>query len=183
MVRMRRLAAWAGALVLGLPVALLAHLATFGDAHIVGGTDHTVVVAGAWALAAVAALASAAAAVLSSRRTQSGSVAAARLRAYLPSWGALAVSAGLWYLAVERLESSHIAISLTTVLALAALAYLAVRVTRSLLRAFASLAIAWFAPGRAPLAIPSFRFVYASPALAMAAPVRRRFARPPPHLP
>lgn len=180
MFRMQRLAGWTGALVFGLPVALLAHLITFGDEHVVGGGEHGLVVVGAWALTAIVLVGAAASATLSSRRTQSGSVVSARLQAYLPSWAALASTAFLWYLAVERLESPHVSIGLPILAALALLAYLAIVVGRAVLRAFATLAVAWFAPGRMPLSRPAPRLAYAAPVPALAAPVRRRFARPPP---
>jgi hypothetical protein len=181
---MKRLAGWTGAVLLGLPVALLAHLAIYGNEHLVGGSEHALLIEVGYVLAALAGVAALAACLLSSRSAESGSVLACRFATYLPAWFPLAVCALGWFLGIERCESPTFAFAPLTLVWLAVFAVLAVRGARAAARAWASLAVAWFAPALAARAgIASLRFAYAAPLVATRRHVRRRFARPPPHLP
>ncbi len=180
MVLMRKIAGWTGALLLGLPVALLAHMATYGGEHVVGGAEHGFVVATALLVASLAAVIGVAATVLSSRHAQSGSVSAARIGAYLPAWLPLALTAFAWFWGVERLESSHVVFSLPIILGLALVAWLTVRGARAVLRGLAGFAVAWYAPGRSGRGFTALRLPTVAPVATPLAPLRRRFARPPP---
>jgi len=179
--RMKRLAGWTGAVLLGLPVALLAHVATYGNEHVIGGSAHALVIEVGLVLAALAGVVATAACLLSPRCAESGSVLAARLGAYLPGWLPLALCALGWFLGIERCESAAFGFDPLTLLWLAAFAFLAVRGARAAARAVATLAVAWFAPARsARTGISNLRYAYAAPLVASRGHVRRRFARPPP---
>jgi len=181
--RMKRLAGWTGAVLLGLPVALLAHVAIYGNEHLVGGSAHALLTEGGWMLAALTGIAALAACLLSSRSAQSGSVLAARFAAYVPGWLPLAPCALGWFLGIERCESAAFGFDPVTLVWLAAFAFLAVRGARAAARAVAALAVAWFAPARAARSGIGLRFAYAAPVVAGRGHIRRRFARPPPLLP
>lgn len=182
--RMKRLAGWTGAVLLGLPVALLAHVATYGNEHVMGGSQHNLLIGVGFVLAALAGVAALAGSLLSSRSAQSGSVLATRIGSYLPAWWPLAICAFGWFAGIERLESPTLAFDPLTLLWLGILAFLAIRGARATVRACAALAVAWFAPARAGRpGIANLRFAYATPPVASRGHRRRRFARPPPLLP
>lgn len=182
--RMKRLAGWTGATLLGLPVALLAHVATYGNEHLIGGSVHALVMEAGLVLAALAGIVAIGTCLLSSRSAESGSVLAARLSAYLPGWLPLAVCALGWFLGIERCESASFAFAPLTLLWLAVFAVLTARGAGAAARAIATLAVAWFAPARsARPGIRNLRFAYAAPPIVSRGYVRRRFARPPPLFP
>lgn len=182
--RMKRLAGWTGAVLLGLPVALLAHVAIYGNEHLIGGSAHALVVEVGLALAALGGVVAIATCLLSSHSAESGSVLAARLSAYLPGWLPLALCALGWFLGIERCESASFGFDPITLFWLAGFAVLAARGARAGARAVATLAVAWFAPARSTRpGIRNLRFAYAAPLVASRGHVRRRFARPPPLLP
>lgn len=181
---MKRLAGWSGAVLLGLPVALLAHLATYGNEHLIGGSAHGLLIEVGYLLAALAGIGLLAASLLSSRSAGSGSMMAARLAAYLPGGLSLGLCALAWFLGIERCESPAFGIDPLTLVWIAAFAFVAYRGARAAARAVASLVVAWSAPARAARdGIGSRRFAYAAPAVASRGHVRRRFARPPPLFP
>jgi hypothetical protein len=182
--RMKRLAGWTGAVLLGLPVALLAHVATYGNEHLIGGSAHALLIEVGFVLATLAGVVSIAACLLSSASAESGSVLAARLSTYLPGWFPLALCALGWFLGIERCESAVFAVAPLTLLWLTGFAFLAARGARAAARAIATLAVAWFAPARSARAgIHNLRFAYVAPPVASRGHVRRRFARPPPLFP
>ncbi len=181
---MKRLAGWTGAVLLGLPVALLAHVATFGNEHTMGGSAHNLLIEVGYVLAALAGVAALTGTLLSSRSAQSGSLLASRISTYLPVWLPLAICAFGWFLGIERLESPTPAIDPLTLLWLGVLAFLAIRGTRAAVRAFAALAVAWYAPARAARpGLANLRLAYSAPLVGSRGHVRRRLARPPPLLP
>jgi len=182
--RMKRLAGWTGAVLLGLPVALVAHAAIYGNEHLVGGSAHALLTEGALVLAALAGIAALAACLLSSRSAQSGSVLAARFAAYLPDWLPLVLCALGWFLGIERCESASFGFDPSTLVWLAIFAFLGARGARAAARAVAALAVTWFAPARSARdGIGSVRLAYAAPLVASRGHARRRFARPPPFFP
>ncbi len=181
---MKRLTGWTGAVLLGLPVALLAHVATFGNEHVMGGSEHALLVQVGYVLAALAGVAGLTGTLLSSRSAQSGSLLATRISTYLPVWLPLVICALGWFIGIERLESPTPSIDPLTLLWLGILAFLAIRGARAAVRAFAALAVAWYAPARAARpGLASLRFAYSVPPVVSRGHVRRRFARPPPLLP
>jgi len=129
--RMKWLAGWTGAVLLGLPVALLAHVATYGNEHLIGGSAHALVMEVGFVLAALAGVTAIATCLLSSRSAESGSVLAARLSAYLPAWLPLALCALGWFLGIERCESASFGFDPLTLLWVAGFAVLAVRGARA----------------------------------------------------
>jgi hypothetical protein len=182
--RMKRLAGWTGALLLGLPVALLAHMGTYGNEHLVGGSQHGLLIEVGFVLAALAGLLALAATLLSSRSAQSGSMLAAKVSAYLPTCLPLALCSLAWFVAIERCESPTLGFDLLVPVWIALLSFFAYRGARAIVRAFATLAVAWFAPARAARpGLTNLRFAYTAPLVASRGYIRRRFTRPPPLLP
>jgi hypothetical protein len=181
---MKRLAGWTGAALLGLPVALLAHMGTYGNEHLMGGSQHNLLVEVGLVLAAVSGVVALAAALLSPGSVQSGSVLAARVSAYLPTWLPLALCSLACFMAIERCESPVLTFDPLVPIWIAVLSFFAYRGARAIVRAFAALAVAWFAPARAARpGLSNLRFAYTAPLVASRGHVRRRFARPPPLLP
>ena len=171
-----------GLAILGLLASLLAHTASYGGNHELGGAFHTtlellaLVGAGAFA-ASIGALA-----WVGARRQAQGSILAAALRPLVPSAGSLMVSAGLWFVLIESLEPEHLwhASLLVVTLCLVAASLLVAFTARTLLRAVAAivLAIARLPFVRRPVCYRR-RFTHRSSAR-RAVFVYRRFARPPP---
>ncbi len=168
----------ATALLLGLPVALLAHALVFGQSHAVGGAMHGAALSGcAFALAVAVAL--------SSRDAAQGSILASRLRACAPRVPLMLFSGAAWFAALESCERAH-GIPLAAVAVAMVAASLLIRLAISLLaRSLAAVALALLAHGehlhsleracllprhRSPHALKSFPHT------------RRLYSRPPPIL-
>jgi hypothetical protein len=184
MVTIVRLRQLPGVAILGLVASLLAHVASYGGNHEAGGAYHTTLellaLGGAGAfLASVAALA-----WLGIRRHADGSILAAALRPLVPPTAALAISASLWFAAIESLEPEHLwhASILVIALCLVVASLLVALMARALVRAVAAVV---FAIARDPfLRRPTCyrrRFAHRSSARRTEF-VYRRFARPPPGL-
>jgi hypothetical protein len=92
---------------LGLLAALLAHTASYGSDHVVGGSHH--VALELLALAGVGAFAMAAAGIawLGAGRYADGSVLAAAIRPLVPSLSGLLASATVWFVLIESIEPEH----------------------------------------------------------------------------
>jgi hypothetical protein len=167
---------------LGLLAALLAHTASYGNAHVVGGAHHMVLELLALAGGGGFAVVVASLAWLGAGRQADGSVLAAALRPLVPSLAGLLVSATLWFAAIEGLEPEHAtrAPILLIALCLALAAIVLVAAARTFVRAIAAIAIAivHLAFERRPVTY-SRRFEQRSSARRTDV-VYRRFARPPP---
>ena len=151
------------ALALGLPVAVLAHMASFGDAHTLGGHAHRLLLDGTiTALCAIMAALLGAAIIFASARTN-GSIVASRLTALLPDPAFIFGASVVWIGLIERIESTHqmafpviaAALILITLAAHAALRF-GIRVLARLAvsifeRAFAKRFTPRVAAGKAPL--------------------------------
>ncbi len=173
-----------GLAILGLLASLIAHTASYGGNHELGGAYHStlellaLVGAGAFAASLVAF------AWLGARRHADGSILAAALRPLIPSGAPLAVSASLWFGLIESLEPEHLwhasllAVALCLIAASLLVAFLASAVVRAV--AAIVLAIAREPFVRRPVCYRR-RFAHRSSAR-RAVFVYRRFARPPPGL-
>jgi len=183
-VRMKRLARLAGALALGLPAAVLAHMAVFGGAHEAGGRYHSLLVDGVSLCVALLAIALGASAAASAKFTLDGSIVAARLRRFTPTFAALAVSAVGWYESIEALERAAILPSVLAVLAIVAAAALLFLIANALIGAVSHAAVAILrTPSPQDLARYCVRF-NATPVIVRGPQAfARRFVRPPPSLP
>jgi len=174
----------AGALVLGLPAAVLAHATLFGDGHTTAGAYH------AWLLDAVClsvaffVLAFAVRAAFSASAVQNGSIVAARLYRFLPTVAPVAISALGWYELIERLESRSLGVSLLALAAIAAAAFAIHFFARIALRAISHAAV--LVLGSLPQldARPHLARVFdAQPRVTYAVALSRPLVRPPPLLP
>ena len=96
-----------GLAILGLLASLIAHAASYGGNHELGGAYHATLELLALVGAGAFAASIGAFAWLGARRYAEGSILAAALRPLVPSPGALAVSAGLWFGLIESLEPEH----------------------------------------------------------------------------
>ena len=171
-----------GLAILGLLASLIAHAASYGGNHELGGAYHATLELLALVGAGAFAASIGAFAWLGARRYAEGSILAAALRPLVPSPGALAVSAGLWFGLIESLEPEHpwhaslLVVAVCLILASLLVAFAA----RALVRAVAAivLAIARQPFVRRPVCYRR-RFAHRSSAR-RAAFVYRRFARPPP---
>ncbi|HEX8806183.1 MAG TPA: hypothetical protein VF741_04500 [Candidatus Aquilonibacter sp.] len=169
---------------LGLLAALLAHTASYGGSHVVGGSHHAALellaLAGVGGFIAVCA----ALAWLGAGRQSEGSVLAAAMRPLVPSFGSLLIGATSWFVAIESMEPAHLVHVPLLVIALALIAA----------AAMISFAATWFVRAIAAIAIAiasttfarrlttySRRFEQRSSARRTDF-VYRRFARPPPAL-
>lgn len=184
MVRMQRLARLAGSLALGLPAAVLAHMAVFGGAHAAGGRFHTLVLDGVALCAVLLAIAFGASAVVSAKFTLDGTIVATRLRRFMPSLIAVGTSAAIWYEAIESFERASLippAFALFAIVAAAALLFV---LADALIAAIAHAAVAILRyPAPQDLARHRLR-VDAAPALVRGPQLyTRRFVRPPPARP
>jgi hypothetical protein len=182
MVTIVRLRQLPGVAILGLVASLLAHVASYGGNHEAGGAYHMTLELLALGGAGVFLASVAALAWLGARRHADGSILAAALRPLVPSTAALAVSASLWFAAIESLEPQHLwhASVLVIALCLLAASLLVTLLARAFVRAIAAivLAIAREPFLRRPVCYRR-RFAHRSSARC-AAFVYRRFARPPP---
>ncbi|MDQ2681201.1 MAG: hypothetical protein M3Y21_09335 [Candidatus Eremiobacteraeota bacterium] len=172
-----------GALALGLPVALLAHVAAFGTEHSLGGAYHQALSVTAALISIGVVLALMAMACSSAQATQTGSVLAARLFALLPGTAPLSAAAVGWFCLIESVEPQHRPAPLLTGAALVLAALLIGMIARGLTTLLAEITISIlsldFSPrvpvfatqpiGRAPHAL--------SPAVR-----RRLYSRPPPRI-
>lgn len=182
MVTVVRLRQFPAVAILGLLASLAAHAASYGGNHEAGGAYHMALEL--LALAGVGGFLASVAAVawLGVRRHADGSVLAAALRPLVPPVAALAVSAGLWFTAIESLEPNHLwhASLILVAIFLIAASLLINLASRALVRAIAALTVAIVRPpfARRP-ACYRRRFAHRSSARRTRF-VYRRFARPPP---
>ncbi len=170
-----------GALVLGLPAAILAHAAGYGSGHAMGGSYHGFLVTLCIAGTAGALILAGMLAWLGAKRAMQGSILAARLRGYLPAWTTLAAATALWFSVAESIEPHHQSVSpLPLLAALALAAWLVHVVARGILTFLAAIALAVHSAAHAvrePL--PSLRF-HQTPRAHRLLRATRRYARPPP---
>jgi hypothetical protein len=182
MVTIVRLRQFPAVAILGLLASLAAHAASYGGNHEAGGAYHTVLELLALAgvggfLVSVTALA-----WLAVRRRADGSVLAATLRPLVPPVAGLAVSASLWFAAIESLEPAHLwhASLVLVAIFLIAASLLINLASRALVRAIAAIAIAIASAPFARRPVCYRRgFTHRSSARRTRF-VYRRFARPPP---
>ncbi|MBV8066708.1 MAG: hypothetical protein JO113_01940 [Candidatus Eremiobacteraeota bacterium] len=169
-----------GALALGLLASLAAHAGIYGGEHAMGGAYHELIVQLTLA-GGISLLVFFAALAWGESAAADGSVLAARLRERLPGLGAVFAAAALCYIASEALEPHHAAAPpIAALLALAAAAWLVLRLASGLARVLASVVIAIWSPPFAPRAPSWKRQVRRRPSLRRILVTRRRFARPPP---
>lgn len=171
------------ALAGGLPVALLAHAATFGGGHSAGGALHGLLLDSALALIALGVgLALLQAKSLS--YASAGSVVATRLAKAAPSLVSLVATATGWLFAIESIEPSHVAAPLALFVAVVLSALVARQTVRVCLRAIAAVVVGFGATrGIArQFALVPVRFAAAPLHIGRLDRVRR-FSRPPPLLP
>lgn len=182
--RMQRLARLSGALAVGLPAAVLGHMAIFGGAHEAGGQFHTLVLDGVTLCVALLAVALGASAAFSAKFTLDGTIVAARLRRCMPSLAAVAASTAAWYELMEGLERAALLPSAIAVLALVCAAALVFVLANALIETVAHAAVAILrAPAPQDLARYCVRFVAAPVTVRASHLFARRFVRPPPSLP
>lgn len=173
-----------GLAILGLLASLIAHSASYGGNHEIGGAYHTTLELLAFGGAGAFAASLVALAWLGARRHADGSILAAALRPLLPSGTALAVSASLWFGLIESLEPEHLwrASLLVVALCLVVASLLVAFLARALVRAVAAMVVAI---ARAPFVRRPVcyrrRFTHRSSAR-RAVFVYRRVVRPPPGL-
>lgn len=171
-----------GLAILGLLASLLAHAASYGGSHEVGGGYHGAVELLALTGAGLLLTLTGSLAWIGARRYANGSVLAASLRPLLPSFPALLASSTLWFATIEGFEPAHVyeAPFLLIGLALVAAAAFVTFAARRLLQAIAAFAFAIAArPFIRRPACYRRRFAHRSSARRSAF-VYRRFARPPP---
>jgi hypothetical protein len=169
---------------LGLLAALLAHTASYGDSHVIGGAHHVALELLALAGAGGFVMLVAALAWLGAGRHADGSVLAAALRPLVPGPGSLLVSTTFWFVAIESVEPEHavhapiLLIACCLIAAAASVSFAA----KWFVHAVATIALAIAHPtfARRP-ATYSRRFEQHSSARRTDF-VYRRFARPPPML-
>ena len=169
---------------LGLLAALLAHMASYGSDHVAGGTHHTALELLALGGAGGFVLLVAALAALGASRHADGSILAAALRPFVPSFGGLFASATLWFALIESIEPEHAYEAPVLVVGLCLFAA----------SALITFAAKWFVAAVAAIAVAAVhltferrpvtyrrRFDHVSSAHRIDF-VYRRFARPPPGL-
>ena len=171
-----------GALILGIPAAIVAHMLLFGQSHQLGGSLQDLFLSGALAAGVGFLVLFGSLAVAGATHVMGGSVLAAKLMRYLPGLGSLAGATATWYAAIEAAEPHHGGLPWPVVaLAVASAAILVFFSSRSAVRAIARIAIAVtgsvFAP-RTPAFVPRRLTQRAFGQGRIAA--NRRFARPPP---
>ncbi|MEO6913995.1 MAG: hypothetical protein ABI182_08265 [Candidatus Baltobacteraceae bacterium] len=171
-----------GALALGLPVALLAHVLAFGGDHSLGGAYHQALAVGAVLAAAALAMLLVGLACSSARATQTGSVLAARVATLLPGDLPLAAGATGWFIFIESLEPHHRALPVLAAVALVAAAMLVGTIARALTRMLAEITIAILDLDFSPR-IPAYALCIAerTPRALNPAIRRRLYSRPPPN--
>lgn len=178
---MMRPARIAGALVLGLPAAVLAHATLFGGGHTTAGAYHAWLLDAVCLSAAFFVLAFAVHAAFSASAVRNGSIVAARLYRFLPALAPVAASAFGWYELIERLESRSLGFSLLALLAIAAAAFAMHLVARWALRAISHAAV--LVLGSLPRldSRPHLPRVFAAqPRVTYAVALSRPLVRPPP---
>ena len=184
MVTIVRLRQFPAIAILGLLASLVAHTASYGNNHEAGGTYHSALILLALGGAGALAVGVAALAWFGVRRHADGSILACALRPLVPPVAALAVSASLWFAAIESLEPDHAwhASFILVAFFLIAASLLINMASRALVRAIAEIVVAI---ARAPFARRPVcyrrRFTHRSSARRTDF-VYRRFARPPPGL-
>lgn len=172
------------AVAIGLPVAVLAHMLSFGSSHTLGGNAHGVVLDAT--LAAVCATMAALffGGIILATGTRNGSILARRLAAAMPAAWSTFGSAALWLIGIERLEQSH---GLSPLIVIASLAVLTLAITGLLhvgVRALAQVVVSIFAQTFAKQFTP--RVATTKPFVATHAAIfvdSTLFSRPPPVFP
>jgi hypothetical protein len=158
-----------------------AHAALYGGGHEMGGSYHALLLQAALGgsvalLAFFGSLAAGGAA-----HVADGSVLATRLSRRLPGLIPLLAATSAWYGLAEWVEPHHAGVPLgASVLALAAAAWVVLRLTKAIVQALAG---AVFAVSPAPFAPRTPRWLRRAPTrpiLRSSPLLRRRFARPPP---
>jgi hypothetical protein len=170
-----------GAAGLGLLASLMAHAATYGHEHAMGGAYHALLQASAFAAAVGFALAALGVVFAARGHYADGSVVAARLAALLPSFPVIAVAASMWFAAGEAVEGAHAgAPVLLIALALFATTALVQCAAGLILRFINAIAVA-VADDRFADRKPRWIFRATFAVVRTPEPARsRRFARPPP---
>ncbi|MGB6985659.1 MAG: hypothetical protein WBD74_06760 [Candidatus Aquilonibacter sp.] len=168
---------------LGLLAALLAHTASYGSDHVVGGSHHVALELLALAGAGSFGMVVAGLAWLGAGRHADGSVLAAAVRPLLPSLASLLASATLWFALIESIEPEHVTqapIPLIGLCLFAASALIALAAKWFVAAVAAMVALAIITLAFAPRAASyRRRFEHVSSARRTDF-VYRRFARPPP---
>ncbi len=171
-------------LLLGLPAAVLAHVAVFGNEHVIGGTQHGSLLTATFVAAAAALAALAFAALRCARSVATGSVLSACLRPTLPSAAGLFAASALWFAGIESFEAPHAIPGLLAASVLAAVSLAIVAASHWFVRALAAVALTLFAPPsarRTPLAL--LRRAARTVRLRPAGERCYLFSRPPPRPP
>ncbi len=173
-------ARWAGAVLLGLPVTLLAHSLRYGSEHSAGSTYHAHFLQAAFAASALLMLVLVLRAVRAARRGCRQKLVLARVQRLVPGWSALALSSVAWFALVERLDAHPHGVPVSALLAIALAAFVLQAVTRLFSRAVTCAAIAALAQRIAPHTGERLNGDHSSPQLIANAFRFRLFARPPP---
>ncbi len=168
-------------MALGLLASVLGHTAAYGNGHAMGGPYHDLLITLVDAGVGSFVLAFLALAWAGAGQISDGSVLAARLTGYLPSIPLLGAFAAGWYQLFESFEGTHaggsvaliavalcIAVFLVHRLAISAIAAIAVLILSVFRNPFAPRVRLWVRCAEHPLPVRE------------GAPLRKRFARPPP---
>jgi hypothetical protein len=172
-----------GTLILGLLASLLAHAASFGGDHAVGGPFHealsSLALAGGLGFALLLGLA----AWSKTARLAQGSVLAARLGPLVPSAASVTAFATPAFFAIEALEGRHAPVIIGVVLvALAISSFVVAKLAQLFVRAIAHLVVAIASHAFAPRLPYFIRRASARPRICSTRFTYRRFARPPPRM-
>jgi hypothetical protein len=169
---------------LGLLAALLAHTASYGNDHAIGGSHHAALELLALAGVGGFVVVCAAVAWLGAGRQTDGSVLAATLRPLVPSFGSLLAAGTLWFATIEGLEPEHLTQAPLLLIGLCLIAAAAVisLATSWFVRAIAAIAIAIVSATFARRLVTYSRRTEQRSSARCSNFVYRRFARPPPML-
>lgn len=130
---------WLNSLVLGLPVALLAHIVVFGHQHAAGATLHNLVL-GAAAIAICAVIGLRARHVVIGRTSRAAAKKHAVLEVFLP-----AIAGAGWFSTIELCERQHAVPILATAAAVAIVAILVRALVHACAQLLAGIAVALLA--------------------------------------
>lgn len=169
-----------GALALGLPVAILAHLLSFGGGHTLGGSAHELVIDLSLAAACASMAALISGAILISAGRSQGTIVAQRLSAFLPGPGLIFALATAWFAAIETPEAGH-RFSIALVVLAILVASLTIRALVGCIVRFVSELAVFIRTNPFANRPNVLRLIFAAPQAAMLCPVvATRFSRPPP---
>ncbi len=171
-----------GALALGIPAAIVAHMLLFGQSHQLGGSLQDLFLSGALAAALGGLVFFGSLALAATRFQCGGSILAARLSSRLPGIVPLAGATGFWYALIEAAEPRHEGLPLLAVVAaLACAAVLIFFIARAAVRWLAHIAVVFCTLAFAPRALAFAPRRYERRAFGKGRiAASRRFARPPP---